>query len=144
MAGGVHSNFRSVNQTVVVWPSWNLNNQKHTYFILGLSHNCEKIKVTIRILALNIYFKKSPIPIFLLININTTIASVVKIPGSPDSPAFQVEAILDPVSATAQKLAPILLALRQLHNLDIRIFMNSKDKLSEMPLKRWLFCSGSI
>jgi len=33
----------------------------------------------------------------------------VKIPGNSEEPAFQVEAILDPVSSEAQKLAPILL-----------------------------------
>ncbi|XP_060561389.1 UDP-glucose:glycoprotein glucosyltransferase 1-like, partial [Ruditapes philippinarum] len=63
--------------------------------------------------------------------------SVVKIPGNPETPAFQIEAIIDPVSAAAQKLAPILMVLKDLYNLDIKIYMNSKDKLSEMPLKRY-------
>lgn len=63
--------------------------------------------------------------------------SVVKIPGDPETPAFQVEAIIDPASSAAQKMAPILMVLKELYNLDIRLFMNSREKLSEMPLKRY-------
>ncbi|XP_045201595.2 UDP-glucose:glycoprotein glucosyltransferase 1-like isoform X2 [Mercenaria mercenaria] len=63
--------------------------------------------------------------------------SVVKIPGNPDTPAFQIEAIVDPASSAAQKLAPILMVLKDLYNLDIRIYMNSREKLSEMPQKRY-------
>ncbi|XP_052784039.1 UDP-glucose:glycoprotein glucosyltransferase 1-like isoform X2 [Mya arenaria] len=63
--------------------------------------------------------------------------SVVKIPGNNDMPAFRIEAIVDPASIAAQKMAPILMVLKDLYNLDIRVYMNSKDKLSEMPLKRY-------
>ncbi|XP_052105584.1 UDP-glucose:glycoprotein glucosyltransferase 1-like [Mytilus californianus] len=60
--------------------------------------------------------------------------SVLKILGDANEPAFQIEAIVDPVSSEAQKLAPILLVLKRAVNVDIKIFMNSRDKLSEMPL----------
>ncbi|KAH3810714.1 hypothetical protein DPMN_139111 [Dreissena polymorpha] len=63
--------------------------------------------------------------------------SVVKIPADPSRPSFQIEAIVDPVSTAAQKMAPILLVLQELYNLDVRIYMNCKEKLSEMPLKRY-------
>ncbi|KAL4220092.1 UDP-glucose:glycoprotein glucosyltransferase 1 [Mactra antiquata] len=63
--------------------------------------------------------------------------SVVKIPGNPDSPAFQIEAIVDPASNAAQKLSSILIVLKELYNVDITLFMNCRDKLSEMPLKRY-------
>ncbi|WAR27836.1 UGGG-like protein [Mya arenaria] len=43
----------------------------------------------------------------------------------------------DQHSIAAQKMAPILMVLKDLYNLDIRVYMNSKDKLSEMPLKRY-------
>ncbi|KAL3846980.1 hypothetical protein ACJMK2_017920, partial [Sinanodonta woodiana] len=61
--------------------------------------------------------------------------SVLKIPGDPNRPAFQVEAILDPVSSAAQKISAVLMALKEVANLDIKIFMNCRSKLSEMPLK---------
>lgn len=63
--------------------------------------------------------------------------SVVKIPGNTEGPAFQIEAIVDPASSAAQKMAPILIVLQELYNLYIRIYMNSREKLSEMPLKRY-------
>lgn len=63
--------------------------------------------------------------------------SVVKMEGNPDLPAFRIEAILDPVSSAAQKMAPILMVLQKLYNLNVKIYMNCKEKLSEMPLKRF-------
>lgn len=63
--------------------------------------------------------------------------SVVKLEGDKESPAFTIEAIVDPASAAAQKLAPILMVLKNLYNMDIKIFMNSREKLSEMPLKQY-------
>lgn len=63
--------------------------------------------------------------------------SVVRIPADPNSPAFHIEAIVDPVSTAAQKMAPILMVLREVANMDITLFMNSQDKLSEMPLKSY-------
>ncbi|XP_005100215.1 UDP-glucose:glycoprotein glucosyltransferase 1 [Aplysia californica] len=63
--------------------------------------------------------------------------SVVKIPADSSIPAFTVEAILDPVSREAQKMTPILMVLQQIANVDIRIYLNPREKLSEMPLKNF-------
>ncbi|XP_076453817.1 UDP-glucose:glycoprotein glucosyltransferase 1-like isoform X2 [Babylonia areolata] len=63
--------------------------------------------------------------------------SVVKIPAAEDSPAFTVEAIVDPASREAQKLAPILQILQSVANVDIRVFMNCREQLSDMPVKRF-------
>ncbi|KAK7090839.1 UDP-glucose:glycoprotein glucosyltransferase 1-like isoform X2 [Littorina saxatilis] len=63
--------------------------------------------------------------------------SVIKIPASEDSPAFTVEAIVDPVSREAQKMAPILQILKAVANVDIRVYMNCRDQLSEMPVTRF-------
>ncbi|KAL8598827.1 hypothetical protein ACOMHN_015406 [Nucella lapillus] len=63
--------------------------------------------------------------------------SVVKIPAAEDLPAFTVEAIVDPASREAQKLAPILQILQVVANVDIRVYMNCRDQLSDMPVKRF-------
>lgn len=77
---------------------------------------------------------------------------------------FDVVAVVDPVTRDAQKLAPLLLVgccrverrhptlswstsrltsrlsllqvLKQLVNVNLRVFMNCQSKLSDMPLKR--------
>ncbi|XP_044750165.1 UDP-glucose:glycoprotein glucosyltransferase [Coccinella septempunctata] len=62
--------------------------------------------------------------------------SVVKIPARhADSVAFELTAIVDPVSRGAQKLGPILQVLHEVLNCNIRIFLNSVEKNSDMPLK---------
>ncbi|KAH9487627.1 UDP-glucose:glycoprotein glucosyltransferase 1, partial [Bulinus truncatus] len=61
--------------------------------------------------------------------------SVIKLPADTQVPAFTIEAIVDPVSLEAQKMSAILLVLKQVANVDITIFMNPREKLSEMPLK---------
>ncbi|XP_071084353.1 UDP-glucose:glycoprotein glucosyltransferase 1-like isoform X2 [Haliotis cracherodii] len=63
--------------------------------------------------------------------------SVLKIPADDSIPAFVVEVVVDPVSREAQKLSAILHVLRQSTNVEIRLYMNCKDKLSEMPLKNY-------
>lgn len=63
--------------------------------------------------------------------------SVVKIPArNPDDVAFELMAIVDPVSRGAQKLGPILQILQEVLNCNIKIFLNSVEKNSDMPLKR--------
>lgn len=56
-------------------------------------------------------------------------------PKSEGSPFVDITAIVDPISAGAQKLAPLLLVLQEVLNCRIRIFMNCVEKHSEMPLK---------
>ncbi|XP_058805620.1 UDP-glucose:glycoprotein glucosyltransferase [Phymastichus coffea] len=62
--------------------------------------------------------------------------SSVKIPASnSDAVAFNLIAIVDPVSRGAQKLGPILNVLRQSLNCNIKVFLNCVEKNSDMPLK---------
>ncbi|CAI5454001.1 unnamed protein product [Caenorhabditis angaria] len=54
-----------------------------------------------------------------------------------DKPAIDILAVVDPLSAEAQKLASILKLIKKVTNSEIRIVMNPKDKHSELPLKRF-------
>lgn len=63
--------------------------------------------------------------------------SVVKIPAkNPDQVAFDIVAVMDPVSRGAQKLGPIVQVLHEVLNCNIRVFLNSVEKNSDMPVKR--------
>jgi UDP-glucose:glycoprotein glucosyltransferase len=55
-----------------------------------------------------------------------------------DSPVVEITAIIDPLSRAAQKLAPILQTLLKVLNADFRLAMNPKQRLSELPLKRYV------
>ncbi|XP_078133115.1 UDP-glucose:glycoprotein glucosyltransferase 1 isoform X1 [Sander vitreus] len=61
--------------------------------------------------------------------------SAVKIRPKEGDVYFNVVAVVDPVTRDAQKLAPLLLVLKQLVNVNLRVFMNCQSKLSEIPLK---------
>uniref|UniRef100_G3P6S0 UDP-glucose ceramide glucosyltransferase-like 1 n=1 Tax=Gasterosteus aculeatus aculeatus TaxID=481459 RepID=G3P6S0_GASAC len=61
--------------------------------------------------------------------------SAVKIRPKEGEVYFDVVAVVDPVTRDAQKLAPLLLVLTQLVNINLRVFMNCQSKLSDMPLK---------
>ncbi|BFZ00634.1 hypothetical protein BsWGS_03673 [Bradybaena similaris] len=63
--------------------------------------------------------------------------SVVKLPADANIPAFTVEAIVDPASSAAQKMSAILMVLKHIANVDIRIYMNPREKISEMPVKSY-------
>ncbi|PAV57236.1 hypothetical protein WR25_11477 [Diploscapter pachys] len=64
--------------------------------------------------------------------------SVVKIFADDASKAIiDVATVVDPLSTAAQKVAPILELIGQTVNCDLRIVMNPKGKLSELPLKRF-------
>ncbi|XP_071798762.1 UDP-glucose:glycoprotein glucosyltransferase 1-like isoform X1 [Asterias amurensis] len=64
--------------------------------------------------------------------------SVVDIPPRhPDKPSFDIVAVMDPLSPQAQKWSHILMVLTQVINVKVKVFMNPKDMLSEMPLKRF-------
>lgn len=63
--------------------------------------------------------------------------SVLKIPAvHPEKAAFDIVVVVDPVSRGAQKIGPILQVLQDVLNCNIRIFLNSVEKNSDMPLKR--------
>ena len=56
-------------------------------------------------------------------------------PAHADQPAFDIVAVVDPVSRGAQKVAPLVAVLASVLNAKIRIFLNCVDKHSEMPNK---------
>lgn len=63
--------------------------------------------------------------------------SVLKIPAAnPDKVAFDLVAVVDPVSRGAQKLGAILQVLQEVLNVNIKVFLNSVEKNSDMPVKR--------
>lgn len=62
--------------------------------------------------------------------------SVLKIPAQhPDRVAFDLVAVVDPVSRGAQKLGPILQVLSEVLNCNIKVFLNCVEKNSDMPVK---------
>uniref|UniRef100_A0A672NPY6 UDP-glucose ceramide glucosyltransferase-like 1 n=1 Tax=Sinocyclocheilus grahami TaxID=75366 RepID=A0A672NPY6_SINGR len=61
--------------------------------------------------------------------------SALKIRPKEEEVYFDVVAVVDPVTRDAQKLAPLLLVLKQLVNVNLRVFMNCQSKLSDLPLK---------
>ena len=63
--------------------------------------------------------------------------SVLKVAAkNPESPAYDVVAILDPTTRAAQKYTPLLMVLQNATNANIRLYFNCREQLSEMPLKR--------
>lgn len=66
----------------------------------------------------------------------TTDHSVINIPASnPSEPAIHIDVIVDPVSRGAQRIGPILTTFQTALNCHIRVFLNSVEKNSDMPLK---------
>jgi UDP-glucose:glycoprotein glucosyltransferase len=64
--------------------------------------------------------------------------TVVKLqPKVKDEPSFNIVAVLDPASRGAQKLAPLLILLRQVINCDLKLFLCAVDKHSDMPVKNF-------
>ncbi|XP_017781204.1 PREDICTED: UDP-glucose:glycoprotein glucosyltransferase [Nicrophorus vespilloides] len=62
--------------------------------------------------------------------------SVIKIPAvEPEKAAFDIVAVVDPVSRGAQKIGPILQVLQEVLNCNIKLFLNSVEKNSDMPVK---------
>ena len=64
--------------------------------------------------------------------------AVIRIPAvDPERAAFDIVVIVDPVSRGAQKIGPIIQVLQEVLNCDIRVYLNSAEKNSDMPLKRF-------
>uniref|UniRef100_A0A3Q2Z169 UDP-glucose ceramide glucosyltransferase-like 1 n=1 Tax=Hippocampus comes TaxID=109280 RepID=A0A3Q2Z169_HIPCM len=61
--------------------------------------------------------------------------SVLQLSPRENEVFFDVVAIVDPLTRAAQKMSPLLIVLSQVVNLRLRLFMNCRAKLSEMPLK---------
>lgn len=51
--------------------------------------------------------------------------------------AIQIVATIDPASETAQRWLPILKTLSKLSGINIQIFINPRDQLQELPIKRF-------
>lgn len=64
--------------------------------------------------------------------------TVVKLPPKiKDEPSFNIVAVLDPASRGAQKISALLILLRQVVNCDLKVFLCSVDKHSDMPVKNF-------
>ncbi|XP_033104033.1 UDP-glucose:glycoprotein glucosyltransferase 1-like isoform X2 [Anneissia japonica] len=50
-------------------------------------------------------------------------------------PSYEITAVLDPLSRNCQKWSHILYVLTQVLNVRLKLFLNPREKLSEMPIK---------
>ncbi|KAJ5137450.1 hypothetical protein N7526_003683 [Penicillium atrosanguineum] len=62
--------------------------------------------------------------------------SVITVSNS-DDPAINVAVVLDPASEVAQTWLPILKVISELAGVQLTIFLNPKEELSELPVKRF-------
>ncbi|KAJ5235324.1 uncharacterized protein N7469_004492 [Penicillium citrinum] len=62
--------------------------------------------------------------------------SVITVSNS-DDPAINVVAALDPASENAQRWLPILKVLSELAGVRLKIFLNPKEEMKEIPVKRF-------
>ncbi|XP_077988302.1 UDP-glucose:glycoprotein glucosyltransferase 1-like isoform X2 [Glandiceps talaboti] len=58
-------------------------------------------------------------------------------PEDNDSIVFDVVAILDPLTREAQKWTALFISLMDIANVKLQLFLNCREKLSEMPLKNF-------
>ncbi|XP_076603616.1 UDP-glucose:glycoprotein glucosyltransferase 2 [Chaetodon auriga] len=61
--------------------------------------------------------------------------SVLRLSPRENEVFYDVVAIVDPLTREAQKMSSLLIALSQVVNVRLQLFMNCRAKLSEMPLK---------
>ncbi|XP_044293779.1 UDP-glucose:glycoprotein glucosyltransferase 2 isoform X3 [Varanus komodoensis] len=61
--------------------------------------------------------------------------SVLKVDPQQSEPFFDIVGIVDPLTREAQQLSHLLFVLGQIVNMRVRLFMNCRSKLSELPLK---------
>ncbi|KAJ5933375.1 hypothetical protein N7454_005704 [Penicillium verhagenii] len=62
--------------------------------------------------------------------------SVITVSNSED-PSINVAAVLDPASEVAQRWLPILKVLSKLAGVQLKIFLNPKEEIKELPVKRF-------
>uniref|UniRef100_A0A8C0IH10 UDP-glucose ceramide glucosyltransferase-like 1 n=1 Tax=Bubo bubo TaxID=30461 RepID=A0A8C0IH10_BUBBB len=60
---------------------------------------------------------------------------VIKVDPKQNEPFYDVIAIVDPLTREAQKMAHLLIVLKDIINVKLRLFLNCRSKLSEVPLK---------
>ncbi|KAJ8252912.1 hypothetical protein GJAV_G00206940 [Gymnothorax javanicus] len=61
--------------------------------------------------------------------------SVLQLPPREEEVHYDVVAVVDPLSREAQKMSTLLIVLSRVVNMNLRVFMNCRAKLSETPLK---------
>nr|XP_030132085.3 UDP-glucose:glycoprotein glucosyltransferase 2 isoform X3 [Taeniopygia guttata] len=61
--------------------------------------------------------------------------SVVKFEPQENDPFYDIIAIVDPLTREAQKMTHLLIVLKDIINMKLRLFLNCRSKLSEVPLK---------
>ena len=54
-----------------------------------------------------------------------------------EHPAISVVAVMDPASELAQRTAPVLKVLSKLAGVNVRIFLNPREELTDIPIKRF-------
>ncbi len=57
--------------------------------------------------------------------------------STAEDPAVQIVTAIDPASEVVQQWIPILKALSKLHGVDLKIFLNPRERVSELPIKRF-------
>ncbi len=57
--------------------------------------------------------------------------------GDPNTATIFLVAVLNPASELGQKWAPILKVLSELEGVHLQVFLNPKDGLDELPVKRF-------
>ncbi|KAK4946560.1 killer toxin resistant protein [Elasticomyces elasticus] len=62
--------------------------------------------------------------------------TAIKVSNSGE-PTIQIVAVIDPASELVQQWVPILKTLSQLNGVSVKIFLNPKDRLTELPVKRF-------
>ncbi|KAJ6071596.1 hypothetical protein N7499_009610 [Penicillium canescens] len=65
-----------------------------------------------------------------------TVHSVITVSNS-DDPPINVAVVLDPASEVAQRWLPIIKVLSELSGVQLKIFLNPKEDLKELPVKRF-------
>ncbi|KAF2147059.1 glycosyltransferase family 24 protein [Aplosporella prunicola CBS 121167] len=66
---------------------------------------------------------------------NSTYTSITT--GDVDTATIQIVASIDPASEVAQRWIPMLKVLSQLNGVHTRLFLNPKERLDELPVKRF-------
>jgi UDP-glucose:glycoprotein glucosyltransferase len=62
--------------------------------------------------------------------------SMIDLDAPNEGPSIDIVAVVDPATREAQRMAPIIIVLQEVINANVKIYMNCKEKLSEMPLKK--------
>ncbi|KAG9573071.1 hypothetical protein KCV04_g24704, partial [Aureobasidium melanogenum] len=57
--------------------------------------------------------------------------------GDSESATIQIVATIDPASEVAQRWVPILKVLSELSGVHLRLYLNPKERLDELPVKRF-------